>query len=197
METETSEISQSSLSTVLLTIVFGFFALAFFLVFVPLPRFSFGVSTPIGLTSSTKAIMQNLRSAILKYQKDIGRFPHIGEKYSEFNLNSSQDIVLGLTRETNVLADSLVGDHQKSFPWHGLDRDLYQKKWKGPYLDSLPDKFMKDSFDNQIKYVFFDNKLWLWSAGRDKIFSPLEKVAIGNYSGDDIIVSISPKPIIF
>ncbi len=177
-------------------IILALLATVAFFMFV-IPRLKLGVSTPVGLRSSTKAIMYDLRSALINYQKDIGRFPHIGEKYSESNLNYSQDLILGFTENSNVLVSDKVGHLQKAFPWQGMDEELYKQKWKGPYLETLPENLMKDSFGNPIKYVFFDNKLWLWSAGVDTKFDEWEKIIDKSYSGDDIALAITNKPLLF
>ncbi len=120
-----------------------------------------GNITDQGRASATKSKMSNLKSALIQYQGDVGRFPYVGGS-SNINVSSafSQDIVMSATlEENNVL---ITNANIIRLPNH-------DRKWKGPYMDSEPADFMYDSWGNKITYVRYNKNLYLVSLGANGV----------------------------
>ncbi|MCK9456715.1 MAG: prepilin-type N-terminal cleavage/methylation domain-containing protein [Candidatus Riflebacteria bacterium] len=132
-----------------------------------------------GKASATRSKMSSLKSAIVTYKNDVGRYPFYGDKKQISNANAYDAalVLSGDNIENNVLvrANALVGagDTREGDAENGYWSTFYGKggrKWKGPYMDSDPADFMTDSWGTPIKYHAFDHSLILWSAGPDGEF---------------------------
>ena len=116
-----------------------------------------------GRTSATKSKIDALKKALIAYQSDVGRLPFDGKasckSYKTAYDNASGTILSYLDAENNVLTTNqdLYGGNIKN----------YDKKWKGPYMDSDPSDFMFDAWGNPIRYVAEGKNLFLWSTGPD------------------------------
>lgn len=138
--------------------------------------------------SATKSKMSNLKSALLDYRADFGDFPFAG--------NDSKDAKayfigpkagLGFTNNSNCL----VSDKILNFDNLGLDEKTYQKRWKGPYMDWEPEEFLYDCWGTPFVMIRYEKGLYLWSAGEDGEFDPINDVLLSTYGGNDIIMTIS------
>ncbi len=138
-----------------------------------------------GYVAATKAAMQNLKTALVNFNSDIGRYPRIGVNSIPLAYAKADLKLLG-TRPDNILVSSLAGVSNSI----GMDYGIFLKLWKGPYMDADPNDFMTDSWESKIKYEYHDGRLWLHSAGPDGEFQPIDQVAIDNYEGDDICMSV-------
>lgn len=138
-------------------------------------------------TSATKQRIDSLKKALLAYQADVGRMPYdgaIGCSSYELAYNNATHSLL-CYNENNALISSVL-----------LPNKL-KKRWKGPYIDTEPEEFMFDAWDNPIQYVASKKNLYLWSYGPPE-YEPdnpdPEKVlkALQNKDeyADDIVVSI-------
>lgn len=166
-----------------------------------------------GKASATRSKMSSLKSAIVTYKNDIGRYPFYGNKGdvssksaycadrvladdAKRNVLVNQEVLLGVTGET------LNKDCASS---EGCWSTFYGKggrKWKGPYMDSDPADFMTDSWGTKIRYHAFDHSLILWSAGPDGEFHEfnsdgdpdpkvLDSEAYAEGETDDLFISIA------
>lgn len=157
-----------------------------------------GSITDQGRASATKSKMSSLKSAMLAYQSDVGRLPYAGNSsfVSKIPAYNAEKVLSYDDESKNVLVQNYDGDG--SFKINN-----YNRKWKGPYMDSDPSDFMFDAWGNQIHYVAYGHNVYLWSFGPDG--SPddgsedgdnIEKVLnlqSGENAGesDDIITSIA------
>ncbi|MGI6445478.1 MAG: prepilin-type N-terminal cleavage/methylation domain-containing protein [Candidatus Ozemobacteraceae bacterium] len=132
-----------------------------------------------GKASATRSKMSSLKSAIVTYKNDVGRYPFYGtkENISKASAYNAALVLSGDDIENNVLvrANALVGagDTREGDENKGCWSTFYGKggrKWKGPYMDSDPADFMTDSWGTPIRYHAFDHSLILWSAGPDGEF---------------------------
>jgi prepilin-type N-terminal cleavage/methylation domain-containing protein len=162
-----------------------------------------------GKASATRSKMSSLKSAIVTYKNDVGRYPFVGDK----NLTSKANaycaaLVLADNGELNVLVnlEGLLGGtgEAKNGVNDGCWSSFYGKggrKWKGPYMDSDPADFMTDSWGTKIRYHAFDHSLILWSAGPDGEFhnltngdpnsDVLDSEAYAEGDTDDLFISIA------
>ena len=162
-----------------------------------------------GKASATRSKMSSLKSAIVTYKNDIGRYPFVGDKGNVSNMNAyCADAVLDDNAERNVLVNPAVllgvtgekpcGDENSCWStFYGKGG----RKWKGPYMDSDPADFMTDSWGTLIKYHAFDHSLILWSAGPDGEFhnltngdpnsDVLDSEAYAEGDTDDLFISIA------
>ena len=114
-----------------------------------------GNITDQGRASATKSKLTNLKSALISYQGDVGRFPSTSSNLAN-RIGFCQDNILCTEDEDyNVLVCNVNRVNVKN----------YKRKWKGPYMDSEPSDFMYDSWGNPIRYVRYNKNLYLWSAG--------------------------------
>lgn len=133
-----------------------------------------------GKESATKSNMAALKSALISYKNDVGRFPYKGTKDDKFKKSSySQDNVLASSTAFNVLVNAAtpVGATGENFSAYSADPsgdDKYSsfygkegRKWKGPYMDASPNEFMFDAWGNRIIYAACGHSLVLWSYGAD------------------------------
>jgi prepilin-type N-terminal cleavage/methylation domain-containing protein len=123
-----------------------------------------GSITDQGRASATKSKMSSLKSALLAYQSDVGRLPYDGSKSSSKAYNQNQ-LLDSEDSEKNVLT-ACNNSVFTSVP------NNYNRKWKGPYMDSDPSDFMFDSWGNLICYKAEKGtkNVYLWSAGPDGEF---------------------------
>lgn len=164
-----------------------------------------------GKASATRSKMSSLKSAIVTYKNDVGRYPFVGDKDKVSSKSAyCADAVLADDAANNVLVNQevLLGVTGENTGCDTADTTLkwstfYGKggrKWKGPYMDSDPADFMTDSWGTKIRYHAFDHSLILWSAGPDGEFHELngdpnsdvldsEKYAEGET--DDLFISIA------
>ncbi len=125
-----------------------------------------GSITDQGRASATKSKMSSLKSALLAYQSDVGRLPFIGNasvnrsESKAYNIASGSDLLSYDNPDKNVLTSN-------NEPAVKFGINNYQKKWKGPYMDSDPSDFMVDSWGNNILYCAADKNVYLWSYGAD------------------------------
>ena len=175
-----------------------------------------GSITNQGRASATKSKLSALKSAILAYQSDVGRYPFIGapggRQTSTYYAQASVSL-LGDTEESNVLTNEGFGvDNAAAVsndPSTAFGISNYGRRWKGPYMDSTADDYMLDSWGTKIRYLHVSNAIWLWSAGADMAFdsdggvdvkkdgelaNPNAALDPGGYAdndGDDIVLSIA------
>lgn len=120
-----------------------------------------GSITNQGRISATKSRLSALKNALLAYQSDVGRLPHIGKgKCSGCISAYNGELLLSYNDENaNVL---LTDSHTPNF-----SIKKYSRKWKGPYMDSDPSDFMYDAWGHPIHYIADGRNLFLWSYGED------------------------------
>lgn len=153
--------------------------------------------TDQGRASATKSKLSALKSAIMAYNSDVGRYPFAGTADNSTNsaahdsttspLNTA---LFGDTFETNILTAANTGTDISGNSVFGI-ANYMNKKWKGPYMDSDPTDFMYDSWGTKIRYYHFNKGIYLHSAGSDQAFDTRTNVTNTTYEGDDIILSIA------
>ncbi|EKD81275.1 MAG: hypothetical protein ACD_39C01882G0005 [uncultured bacterium] len=153
-----------------------------------------GSITDQGRASATKSKLSGLKSALLTYNSDVGRFPFCGPAAcSSYALayNSADSDLLGDNMEQNILVNEYIGNDAT-----GFNIKNYNRRWKGPYMDSDPSDFMLDSWGIKIAYKAQGNNLYLWSAGADMahvsdLEDALNAEATEGGDVDDIAISIA------
>jgi prepilin-type N-terminal cleavage/methylation domain-containing protein len=146
-----------------------------------------------GRVSATKAKMQNIRSAIIALKSDCGRYPFVGPA-NQGRTNTFYDYadnyLLGTTDGTNILANAWA-----TSAGYGNHIHQYQKKWKGPYMDSSPEDFQQDSWVEKIKWFHHNKGLWLRSRGIDQVDDGKGNAGLPSYGQtegqDDLHVSVA------
>ncbi len=148
-----------------------------------------GNITDQGRASATRSKMSNLKSALIAFQGDVGRFPTTCANVAH-NAGFKQEGVMCTESElNNVLVCNAFNLNMKN----------YNRKWKGPYMDSDPTDFMYDSWGNPIAYVRFGKNLYLWSSGPNGEFYDSGKNADAAFKAqsndeieecDDILISV-------
>jgi len=147
-----------------------------------------GSITDQGKASATRAAMQNIKTALVNYNNDLGKFPFTGtnpalpEAY-----NAADTECLGADISKNVLVSNSIGSPIINL---GSNTDIYKKRWKGPYMDSDPAEFMVDAWESKIHYKYYNHQLFLHSYGPDNQDDFVNALS-NNYEGDDIVMSIS------
>lgn len=154
-----------------------------------------GSITDQGKTSATKANMGNVKTALVNFNNDLGKFPFVNTVYNGDTVDAANDACLGTTESNNVLVNNSVGGNYQNL---GIAANTYARRWKGPYMDTNPEQFMMDSWSNKIMYFHEWRNIWLQSAGPDGIFdrpfnsnTSAKNAAASNYDGDDILTSVS------
>lgn len=156
-----------------------------------------GSITDQGRASATKSKMSALKSAMLAYQSDTGRLPFDGApKCVSCKAAYNVEKVLGPSVANNVLVNDDVGN--------GTILNFaianYNRKWKGPYMDSDPADFMYDAWGQPFRYIAYKNNVYLWSSGANQGFeggsdgnieNALCGDMVGNGDVDDIAVTIA------
>ena len=122
-----------------------------------------GSITDQGRASATKSKMSSLKSAMLAYQSDVGRLPFAGDNKRKASAYNANKVLSYDDPDQNVLSSNYeINSGADDF---GINN--YQKKWKGPYMDSDPSDFMVDAWGNNIVYCAEDKNVYLWSYGAD------------------------------
>ena len=149
-----------------------------------------GSITDQGRASATKSKLSSLKSALLAYQGDVGRFPFTGPDKKDGTKYDGDTLLCSVKEENNVLV---------------CNADLlecvsnYNKKWKGPYMDSDVEDFMVDAWGTPIQYLAYNKNLYLWSYGPDlapatdeyTIDEIFKKQSDGDADVDDIVISVT------
>lgn len=156
-----------------------------------------GSITDQGRASATKSKMSALKSAMLAYQSDTGRLPFAGApKCAGCKAAYCLATVLGDTVDKNVLVCDALGT-AGNFNF-GIAN--YNRKWKGPYMDSDPADFMYDAWGQPFRYIAHKSNIYLWSSGANQGFEgadpgciecALNADAVGSGDVDDIQVTIA------
>ncbi|KAF1080009.1 MAG: hypothetical protein GQF41_3685 [Candidatus Rifleibacterium amylolyticum] len=153
-----------------------------------------GSITDQGRASATKSKISALKSALLTYNSDVGRFPFCGpaSKVTCAAAYDGADVdLLSVTIACSVLVNDEIGNTNL-----GFNITNYNRRWKGPYMDSDPSDYMMDSWGTKITYKAYKNNIYLWSGGPDMgldvcIENALCTALTGNGEVDDIISSIA------
>ncbi|NCB40225.1 MAG: prepilin-type N-terminal cleavage/methylation domain-containing protein [Erysipelotrichia bacterium] len=167
-----------------------------------------GSITDQGRASATKSNLQTLKSALIAFQNDVGRFPYndkatavsgvdlkntkgaynnYGTDNKPLTVVTTGAGVLGITDDTNCLSKVDITDQEIY-----LNITNYDKRWKGPYMDGNPADFMFDAWGNQVRYEASGRNLYLWSPGADGNFSKIADAEKGDEEQtDDILVSVA------
>lgn len=137
--------------------------------------------------TDTKTKLSYLKSALIMYQGDVGRFPYIGNDIKKKSAYNQELLLNPYDSEKNVLCSS-NNDYIKV--------KNYERKWKGPYMEGKPSKFMIDNWKNPIKYVAEGRNIFLWSYGPNRkpdCDTAQEAFRKQQYSDevDDIVVSVT------
>ncbi len=154
-----------------------------------------GSITDQGRASATKSKLSSLKSALLAYQTDVGRLPHLG--CAKKAGNYCQDLLLSNETEDNNVLYSNSDAGYTADAGGGKAPGNYSRRWKGPYMDSDPSDFMMDAWGNKIKYVAQNRNVYLWSRGPDGDFyssgveSAFKDQTNAQKECDDIVVSVA------
>ena len=146
-----------------------------------------GNITDQGRASATRSKMSNLKSALIAFQGDVGRFPSTCANVADCSGFCQVHIMCSEKEANNVLVCNV----------HNLNMKNYNRKWKGPYMDSDPTDFMYDSWGNPIVYIRYNKNLYLWSSGPNGEFYQNPDNAFRDQTNDeiedcdDIVVSVS------
>ncbi|HOY67185.1 MAG TPA: prepilin-type N-terminal cleavage/methylation domain-containing protein [Candidatus Ozemobacteraceae bacterium] len=152
-----------------------------------------GSITDQGRTSATKSKLSALKSAIMAYNSDIGRYPFNGlptQTTTSDLYNSDKHALFGDNADINILTDNVYGLAINGNTLFGVT-NYVNKKWKGPYMDSDPSDFMYDSWGTKIKYYHYNKGIWLHSAGSDQAFNNAVDATKAGYDGDDVVLSVA------
>ena len=154
-----------------------------------------GSITDQGKTAATKANMNNIKTALVNFNNDLGKFPFTGTNPKDFAAyNAADTAALGDNEATNVLVSNSVAGNYNNL---GIAATTYGKRWKGPYMDTAPNLFIVDSWEAKIRYFLSDKQIYLQTPGADGIFDKpynsgaTPNAAASGYEGDDILVSVS------
>ena len=115
-----------------------------------------GSITDQGRASATKSKMSSLKSALLAYQGDVGRFPFGGTSSKVQTAYDDTKLLCSESDEYNVLLcnEDLCGTKGGFSAGSGISH--YEKKWKGPYMDSEANDFMVDAWGKPIRYICYN-----------------------------------------
>jgi len=150
-----------------------------------------GSITDQGRSSATKSKLSALKSAIMAYNSDIGRYPFNGSPtQTTTSALYNSDQLFGDTLENNVLTSNTFGAAANGNALFGVT-NYVNKKWKGPYMDSDPSDFMFDSWGTKIRYYHYNKGIWLHAAGADQGFNNSVDATAPGYEGDDILLSVA------
>ncbi len=155
-----------------------------------------GSITDQGRSSATKSKLSTMKSALVSYKNDVGRFPYVGtnanlslaKAYNEANTNYMNNQAHDGT--TNDAGNVLVSNWVEPFSTN------YQRRWKGPYMDANPEDFMVDGWGNRIEYFAKDYNIYVRSAGingeRDTtVEDTLDASKQEDGTADDVLMSIA------
>ncbi|MEW6713058.1 MAG: prepilin-type N-terminal cleavage/methylation domain-containing protein [Candidatus Riflebacteria bacterium] len=126
-----------------------------------------GSITDQGRASATKSKISSIKSAIMAYKSDVGRYPFFGEACNagyKLAYNESSSKLLGNGEGNNVFVNENIG-----ILGNVCDFKIpnYRRKWKGPYFESGPDDFMYDAWGTKMNYTVNDKSVYMHSAGTD------------------------------
>jgi prepilin-type N-terminal cleavage/methylation domain-containing protein len=152
-----------------------------------------GSITDQGRASATKSKISSLKSALMAYKADVGRYPFTGipncARCAAAYCAASDDL-LGPNEENNVLVNDELGNNGAM----NFGITNYSRKWKGPYMQSAPDDFMTDAWGNKIFYHAHDKSVYLQSSGADMITETVTDMQDDAYveemAADDILISV-------
>lgn len=150
--------------------------------------------TEQGRQTATKSTMANLKTALTQYVADCTRYPHTGDSYSATNINNAMEI-LNTTEGTNILFN--LDATCTGWTRQGYNTTTWKRRWKGPYMETTPDDYMMDAWQNRLRYKAAGKMIYLWSAGTDGSFctdtefeTAAGNEAYANQENDDIIMAI-------
>lgn len=150
--------------------------------------------TEQGRVTATRSAMTNLKTALTQYVADCTRFPHTGDSYSTANINGA-DAIMDVSEANNVLFN--LDASCAGWTRQGYSSTTWKRRWKGPYMETVPDDFMMDAWQRKIRYCAAGKMIYLWSGGSDGVLSPESEfqIAAGNESyanadNDDIVLPV-------
>jgi len=130
---------------------------------------------------------------LTQYVADCTRYPHTGGAYCVSALNGAEDI-LAPNENGNILFN--LSASCSGWSNQGYNSTTWKRRWKGPYMETTPDDYMMDAWQNRIRYRVAGKMIYLWSAGTDGTFCDAEfQMCAGNENyanqdNDDIIMPI-------
>jgi prepilin-type N-terminal cleavage/methylation domain-containing protein len=136
--------------------------------------------------SATRTTMMNIKSGLVNFNNDLGKFPFTGVAQTAASFNSADSEALSQDFTKNVLVNGAVAGLTL-----GMASDTFSRRWKGPYMDSDPSMFMTDPWESKIRYRYNGKQLYLHSFGPDGIDDFPNAIASGEYEGDDIVFAVS------
>lgn len=150
-----------------------------------------GSITDQGKAAATRASMQNLKTALVNYNNDLGKFPFSGTDANNVKLGTAYNLAATTCLADEADANVLVADGNSTYNL-GIANATYLKRWKGPYMDSDPLEYMYDAWEGRIVYLYYNKALYLHSFGPDSAPEDIaEAVNSGNDNHDDITMSVS------
>lgn len=151
-----------------------------------------GSITDQGRSSATKSKLASLKSALISYKNDVGRFPFVGSNSfdgSQYNAANNTLLISNADAPTNGTGNVLVTNETQPFVTN------YQRRWKGPYMDANPEDFMHDGWGNRIVYFALDYNIYVRSFGidgnKDITADALDPAKQESGEVDDILVSVA------
>lgn len=99
--------------------------------------------------AETRLNLWALRTAILNFSDDMGFVP--------------QSMTSAISFLTNRNSLNLV-------------KKAHTKKWRGPYITENIDQVLADTWNTKIRVEKFHKRLFLHSAGPDKVFTPIDQL---------------------
>ncbi len=150
--------------------------------------------TEQGRTSATKSKMASLRSALMTYNGDVGRYPYVGN-----TANASTKTAYDAAWKLEDNGGDYFGFNQDgdsvmmcaTFKCTEMGITNYKKRWKGPYMSSDASDFMYDSWGTRLKYFYYNRGLYLSSAGPQQAHEAVVNTFFNaDYSDDDFYLMI-------
>jgi len=147
-----------------------------------------GSITDQGRSSATKSKLSSLKSALVSYKNDVGRFPYMGNAVNDVSdgakYNQAHNAYLA-SAENNVLITNATA----------VPITNYDRRWKGPYMDSNAEDFMTDGWGNRIGYFAHDFNIYIRSDGingiAEGVADALNAAKQESGEADDIITSVA------
>jgi prepilin-type N-terminal cleavage/methylation domain-containing protein len=154
-----------------------------------------GSITDQGRASATKSKLSALKSALMAYNGDVGRYPFVG---TSANAGTSAAYTAAWSSDGAGATDYFSNTYDCNVLMASVSFSTamcitnYSRRWKGPYMDSDPTDFMYDSWGERIQYFYYNKGIWLRSKGPDMTNEAcLTTVTSPSYDGDDILLSIA------
>lgn len=155
-----------------------------------------GSITDQGRSSATKSKLASLKSALISYKNDVGRFPYIGDSTNVAKANAhnaASDKLLANNSDAPVAAvggNVLVTNNVEPFSTN------YQRRWKGPYMDANPEDFMHDGWGNRISYFAKSYNIYIRSNGINgekdaTVEDSLDPAKQEDGTADDVVISVA------